>query len=177
MQCTWPVTCTCTTLVVLMTGKEGVRIPKNAIEFELTNAHVLYDTPFLRFGLLVCFLLSSRSFDFEFINACSSLLLFLCLSHTHTYRLNEANGNRNNANRLFNSQNNAAGGYCWGPAMSYYEGSQLTVEWTNQHGTPEHMDAHARVLLCRCVLSFVIFFAFRLARLRCVFHAFRVWVN
>jgi hypothetical protein len=49
-------------------------------------------------------------------------------------RLNEANGDRNNANRLFNSQNNAAGGYCYGPAMSYYEGSQLSLEWTNQHG-------------------------------------------
>lgn len=49
-------------------------------------------------------------------------------------RLNEANVNRNNGNRLFDTQNNAKGGYCWGPAMSYYEGSQLTVEWTNQHG-------------------------------------------
>jgi len=48
--------------------------------------------------------------------------------------LNEANTNRNNANRLFDSQNNAKGGYCWGPAMSFYEGSQLTIEWTNQHG-------------------------------------------
>ena len=49
-------------------------------------------------------------------------------------RLNEANTNRNNANRLFDSQNNAKGGYCWGPAMTYYEGSLLSVEWTNQHG-------------------------------------------
>jgi hypothetical protein len=49
-------------------------------------------------------------------------------------RLNEANTNRNNGNRLFDTQNNAKGGYCWGPAMSYYEGSELTIEWTNQHG-------------------------------------------
>jgi len=49
-------------------------------------------------------------------------------------RLNEANTNRNNANRLFDSQNNAKGGYCYGPAMSYYEGSQLSIEWTAQHG-------------------------------------------
>jgi hypothetical protein len=49
-------------------------------------------------------------------------------------RLNEANTNRNNANRLFDSQNNAKGGYCVGPAMSYYAGSLLSVEWTNQHG-------------------------------------------
>jgi hypothetical protein len=49
-------------------------------------------------------------------------------------RLNEANANRDNANRLFDSQNNAKGGYCWGPSMSFYEGSLLSVEWTNQHG-------------------------------------------
>jgi hypothetical protein len=49
-------------------------------------------------------------------------------------RNKEANENRNNANRLFDSQNNAKGGYCWGPAMSFYEGSLLTVSWTNQHG-------------------------------------------
>jgi hypothetical protein len=49
-------------------------------------------------------------------------------------RLNEANENRNNANRLFDSQNNAKGGYCYGPSMSFYEGSLLTIEWTNQHG-------------------------------------------
>jgi len=49
-------------------------------------------------------------------------------------RLNEANTNRNNANRLFDSQNNAKGGYCVGPAMTYYEGSYLDLEWTVQHG-------------------------------------------
>jgi hypothetical protein len=49
-------------------------------------------------------------------------------------RLNEANTNRNNGNRLFDSQNNAKGGYCWGPSMTFYEGSLLTIEWTNQHG-------------------------------------------
>jgi hypothetical protein len=47
-------------------------------------------------------------------------------------RLNEA-GDRNNANRLFDSENNARGGYCWGPELSYYEGSILSIEWTNQH--------------------------------------------
>lgn len=48
-------------------------------------------------------------------------------------RLNE-NGDRNNANRLFDSENNARGGYCWGPAMSFVEGSILPIEWTAQHG-------------------------------------------
>jgi len=49
-------------------------------------------------------------------------------------RLDEANTNRNNGNRLFDSQNNAKGGYCIGPQMTFYEGSLLSVEWTNQHG-------------------------------------------
>jgi hypothetical protein len=49
-------------------------------------------------------------------------------------RYNEANDNRDNANRLFDSQNNAKGGYCYGPMMSFYEGSYLSIEWTTQHG-------------------------------------------
>lgn len=47
-------------------------------------------------------------------------------------RLNE-NGDRQNAQRLFDSENNARGGYCWGPELSYIEGSELSIEWTNQH--------------------------------------------
>jgi len=49
-------------------------------------------------------------------------------------RLNEDNENRNNGNRLFDSQNNAKGGYCVGPAMNFYSGSLLSIEWTSQHG-------------------------------------------
>jgi hypothetical protein len=52
-------------------------------------------------------------------------------------RLNEANTDRNNANRLFDSQNNAQGGYCISQndmRLNFYEGSLLTIEWTNQHG-------------------------------------------
>jgi len=48
-------------------------------------------------------------------------------------RYNEE-GDRQNANRLFDSENNARGGYCWGPSMKYYEGSILPIEWTAQHG-------------------------------------------
>lgn len=51
-------------------------------------------------------------------------------------RLNEQNENRNNANHLFDSQNNAKGGYCRGNFAGnpyYYEGSLLSIEWTNQH--------------------------------------------
>ncbi|XP_065666259.1 protein DD3-3 isoform X3 [Hydra vulgaris] len=47
-------------------------------------------------------------------------------------RLDDLGRERNNANRMFNSQNNNRGGYNVGN-MIYYEGSQLTIEWTNQH--------------------------------------------
>jgi len=79
-------------------------------------------------------------------------------------RLNEATANRQNADRLFDSQNNNRGGYNVGDSgkaassraetdtnalydfstntptstaqysMMFYEGSILNVEWTNQHG-------------------------------------------
>jgi len=49
-------------------------------------------------------------------------------------RNQEANTDRDNANRLFDSQNNAKGGYCRGPAMSFYAGSQIAMHWTSQHG-------------------------------------------
>src|SRR3989338_11685954 len=48
-------------------------------------------------------------------------------------RLNETSTNRNNANRLYDSQDNAKGGYCWGPPLYFYVGSILPIEWTNQH--------------------------------------------
>jgi hypothetical protein len=47
-------------------------------------------------------------------------------------RLAEANNERNNAQRLFDSENNNRGGYNAG-YMFYYAGSKLQIEWTNQH--------------------------------------------
>jgi len=47
---------------------------------------------------------------------------------------NRYRGDANDQNRLFDSQNNAAGGYCWGESMYFYSGSFLQVEWTQQHG-------------------------------------------
>jgi hypothetical protein len=73
----------------------------------------------------------------------ATLALFVVGTYADVYMHNprgsndrnrETGTNRENANRLFNSQNNAKGGYCWGPEMSYYEGSQLSIEWTAQHG-------------------------------------------
>jgi hypothetical protein len=71
------------------------------------------------------------------------LLLFVsgCLGDLYMHnprgsnnRVREENVNRNNANRMFDSQNNGKGGYCLGPSMYFYEGSLLSIEWTNQHG-------------------------------------------
>jgi len=47
-------------------------------------------------------------------------------------RLNGKGRDRQNANRLFDSQNNARGGYNAG-GLIYYEGSKVVLEWTNQH--------------------------------------------
>jgi len=63
--------------------------------------------------------------------------IYLHIPRGSNDRLNEQNTNRNNAARLMDTQNNAKGGYCInvpGTNEYYYEGSQLTVEWTMQHG-------------------------------------------
>ena len=55
-------------------------------------------------------------------------------------RLDEGGGNRNNDNRLMDTQNNAKGGYGYGgdannPAapLKYMAGSKLSMSWTAQH--------------------------------------------
>eukprot|EP01104_Vermistella_antarctica_P002452 TRINITY_DN12697_c0_g1_i1.p1 TRINITY_DN12697_c0_g1~~TRINITY_DN12697_c0_g1_i1.p1 ORF type:complete len:612 (-),score=191.55 TRINITY_DN12697_c0_g1_i1:86-1921(-) len=48
-------------------------------------------------------------------------------------RLNGRGANRANNNRMCDTQNNAKGGYCWGPSMYYYVGSMLPIEYTAQH--------------------------------------------
>ncbi|KAK3247435.1 hypothetical protein CYMTET_43067, partial [Cymbomonas tetramitiformis] len=89
-------------------------------------------------------------------------------------KLNEQSNNRNNANRLFDSQNNAAAGYQVGDkcepvchnentnnfnsalkgagegVMYYYSTSILPLEWTAQHACgPEHMGpkAHCDIII------------------------------
>eukprot|EP00127_Corallochytrium_limacisporum_P001786 Clim_evm2s82 gene=Clim_evmTU2s82 len=58
-------------------------------------------------------------------------------------RCDEKSNNRNNAQRLFDSENNAAGGYAipgidqntlTQDKMYYYSGSYLPITWTSQHG-------------------------------------------
>jgi len=61
-------------------------------------------------------------------------------------RLDEANRDRNNANRLFDSQNNDRGGYNVG-SLFYYVGSVVTLEWTNQHGGGANGKTHSDLII------------------------------
>jgi len=97
-------------------------------------------------------------------------------------RLNEKSANRNNGNRLFDSQNNNRGGYNVGDLKSsafdpnsnadqtgslypgafdkdqysemFYEESELTVEWTNQHGCGGNEGDDPHKLNCNMVLQY-----------------------
>jgi len=71
-------------------------------------------------------------------------------------RNRERNDNRNNGNRLFDSQNNGAGGYPWRgdptvrdapDAITYLSGSELEIKWTDQHGCGDNPSTHCTVLL------------------------------
>jgi hypothetical protein len=82
----------------------------------------------------------------------------------------ERNVNRNNGNRLFDSQNNAKGGYACPRAVGdetvqnedgianlaghkqdkkiyYYEGSFLPIEWTNQHGCGRNSKQNCEIVI------------------------------
>jgi hypothetical protein len=67
------------------------------------------------------------------LGACLSLDADMLSSRPHvaTAQLNEEGPNRNNGNRLFDSQNNNRGGYNVGSVQRiyYYEGSVVPVEW------------------------------------------------
>jgi hypothetical protein len=101
-------------------------------------------------------------------------------------RLNEANAQRNNGARLFDSQNNNRGGYNVGDRtsaahntadphfttpdqvynwddtasnkqyqMAYYEGSEMTIEWTNQHACGGNEDDDPQKINCNIVLQYM----------------------
>ena len=75
-------------------------------------------------------------------------------------RCDERSNNRNNANRLFDSQNNAAGGYavsCDRPennnnincySMNYYTDTIIPIRWTAQHNCGENND-------CQFILQYM----------------------
>jgi len=52
-------------------------------------------------------------------------------------RLDEQNRERANGNRVFDSQNNNRGGYNVGK-MIYYQGEDIPLDWTNQHGASKY---------------------------------------
>ncbi|XP_071805948.1 protein DD3-3-like [Asterias amurensis] len=60
-------------------------------------------------------------------------------------RLDEAKRERNNGNRLFDSQNNNRGGYNVG-SLAYMAGSVLQIEWTNQHSCSDP-NANCEIIL------------------------------
>jgi len=61
-------------------------------------------------------------------------------------RLNEANRERNNANRMFDSQNNNRGGYNVGK-INIYENEIVPLAWTNQHGCNGPDTKHCEVIV------------------------------
>lgn len=61
-------------------------------------------------------------------------------------RLDEQNRERDNANRMFDSQNNNRGGYNVGK-MEYYSGEIVPIGWTHQHGSSKYQMEHSEVVV------------------------------
>jgi len=61
-------------------------------------------------------------------------------------RLDEQNRERANGNRLFDSQNNNRGGYNVGKMM-YYQGEEVPIEWTNQHGASKYQMENSELII------------------------------
>jgi len=61
-------------------------------------------------------------------------------------RLDERGRERNNANRLFDSQNNNRGGYNVGH-LTYYTGEKVPISWTNQHGSGTYQLKESEIVL------------------------------
>jgi len=61
-------------------------------------------------------------------------------------RLDEQNRERDNANRMFDSQNNNRGGYNVGK-MEYYQGEKVPFGWTNQHGASKYQMEHTELIV------------------------------
>lgn len=61
-------------------------------------------------------------------------------------RLDEANRERNNGNRLFDSQNNDRGGYNVGK-LNYFVSEKVPISWTNQHGCGTEDVKHCEIVL------------------------------
>ncbi|GAB5361023.1 hypothetical protein AAMO2058_000678800 [Amorphochlora amoebiformis] len=95
-----------------------------------------------------------------FLNLLACFLLIRADLYMHSppgsnNRNRERKDNRNNANRLFDSQNNGKGGYPWrGDAtvktadpLTYYVGSKLRIEWTVQHSCGANPNIHCELVI------------------------------
>eukprot|EP00999_Lentomonas_sp_LEN2_P000310 NODE_130_length_2174_cov_144.667807_g107_i0.p1 GENE.NODE_130_length_2174_cov_144.667807_g107_i0~~NODE_130_length_2174_cov_144.667807_g107_i0.p1 ORF type:complete len:651 (+),score=155.58 NODE_130_length_2174_cov_144.667807_g107_i0:100-2052(+) len=78
--------------------------------------------------------------------------VYLHMMRGSNNRLKAAGVNTQNQNRLFNSQNNAKGGYNVGSysGMRYYVGSELLLEWTSQHGCNNPKDQCQIIIQYMC---------------------------
>ena len=61
-------------------------------------------------------------------------------------RLDERGRDRNNGNRLFDSQNNNRGGYNVGH-MVFYTGETIPISWTNQHSSGKYQLKETELIL------------------------------
>jgi hypothetical protein len=69
-------------------------------------------------------------------------------------RCDEVANDRNNGNRLFRSDNNAAGGYAWpDKALSYYTGTTLRIEWMSQHACGQGATSDPMLAHCEHVIQ------------------------
>ena len=71
-------------------------------------------------------------------------------------RNRERKDNRANGNRLFDTQNNAKGGYPWrgdpkvkntDDGMIFATGSEVHIKWTNQHGCGANPTTHCTTVI------------------------------
>lgn len=100
-----------------------------------------------------------------FLQSTAGLALLVATARADVYMHNppgnndrnrERNDNRNNGNRLFDSQNNGAGGYPWrgdptvndrADPITYLAGSELEIKWTDQHGCGDNPSTHCSIVL------------------------------
>ncbi len=101
-------------------------------------------------------MVSMRTLLVLFLVALASADLYLHNPPGSNNRNRERKDNRNNGNRLFDSQNNGKGGYAWRgdpqikgipDPLTYYVGSKLRVEWTNQHACGANPDIHCELVI------------------------------
>jgi hypothetical protein len=110
------------------------------------------------------------NFQFLYIGALADV--YLHMPRGSNNRLNEHTAGRNNANRIFDSQNNNQGGYNVGDKLAdaaeseadqskaiYFQSgkdgiSEMSIEWTNQHGCGQLTGSDAHSIDCQIVLQY-----------------------